>query len=77
MFYVGDMANSPIPMAQILFSCFLYEFLSRTSIRTFEAENLQKNKHIQPQPKFRYSYKKTCICAEKYEKVFAFLRIHC
>ena len=44
-------------LCQIIFLCFLFEFLSRTSIRTFEAENIQKNKHIQPQPKFRCSYK--------------------
>ena len=43
---------------QIIFSCFLFEFLLRTSIRTPEAENPQKNKHIQPQPKFRCSNNK-------------------
>ena len=38
-----------------------HNFLSRTPIRTFEAEKLQKNKHIQPQLKFRRSNKKkTC-----------------
>ena len=43
---------------QIIFSCSLFKFLLRTSIRTPEAENPQKNKHIQPQPKFRCSNKK-------------------
>ena len=47
---------------QIIFSCSLFEFLLRTSIRTPKAENPQKNKHIQPQPKVRCSNKKkTCI----------------
>ena len=48
---------------------FLFEFLLRTSIRTPEAENLQKNKHIQPQPKFRCSNKKkTCIVKACYQE---------
>ena len=55
-FFLGEMDNSP---CQTIFSFFLFEFLSRTlMIRTFEAENLQKNKHIQPQPNLRCSYKK-------------------
>ena len=31
-----------------------------TLIRTFEAENIQRNKHIQPQSKFKCSCKKYC-----------------
>ena len=54
-FFLSEMDKGP---CQIIFSCFLFEFLLRTSIRTPEAENLQKNKHIQPQPKFRCSNKK-------------------
>ena len=45
----GEMDNSP---CQAIFPCFLFEFLSRTSIRTFEAGNFRKNKYIQPQLKF-------------------------
>ena len=42
------------------FLAFMLEFLWRTSLRTFEAENVHKNKHIQPQSKFRCSHKKMC-----------------
>jgi len=36
----------------------LCEIILRMSIRTFEAEKDRENKHIQSQPKFRYSNKK-------------------
>jgi len=36
----------------------LYEIILRTSIRTSEVEKDWKNKHIQPQPKFRCSKNK-------------------
>ena len=54
-FSFGEMDK---PLSNNFIFCFLLKFLSRTSIRTFEAEKLQKNKHIQPQPKFGCSYKK-------------------
>ena len=48
----------------------MFEFLLRTSIRTLEAENLQKNKHIQPQPNFRCSNKKKRVFRIKMKMIF-------